>query len=428
MKMRHLYQLSLIISILFSVLPASAQDKAAELYTSGKYDESLSLVLKELDNFYSSRMLETRIPESFITLIEKKEKADLLELYRNRTEKGFFVEENPRIANLHLQAARCYEKKAEFLPAINQCYQSLRYRSITPERDHIVFYQMANIFKQMKQKTATINCLETAVTLNPREYSYSLEIGDLLYRSNDPKRAIYHFERYINQSGETPGPELYLKIANLYEETGNYLQTQKYLQLYLDKKMDNGDIHFALGYISYAHTGNYPLAFRSFSRALELLPKEDLFRRARCGEYMGDMFMSDREYEKAIESYRETIAYGRQVEKDLDSLRQSITETDRKISDLKKSLLKAPAYDQYEELQSTQEKKGRQEKLFKDRRADYEKLHPGVVRWNLAESLVRLERLPEAVEAYRDCLSFNYQAVECRENIKKLRLKISRGY
>lgn len=422
------YGLLYILLILSLCCPVHAQEKAADLFNRGNNDEALKLILKDLDDFYSSRMLETRIPESFITLTEKKEKANLLDMFRNRTEKGFFVEENPQIADLHLLAARCYEKKLEYRPAINHCYQSLRFRSITPARDYIVFYQMAGIYGLMKEKTARINCLETAASLNPGEYTYSLELGDMLYRSNDPKRAIYHFERYVSMSPDMADPELYLKIANLYEQIDKYLETQKYMTLYLQKKPERGEIHYALGYLAYAHTGNYPLAFRSFRKSLELLPEKDIFRRARCREYMADMLMSDREYEQAINSYREAIAYGKQIEKDMESMKSSIAQLDKKISDLKKNLLKTPAFEQYEELQLVQKKKAEQEMVLRNRQADYEKLHPGKVRWNLAGCLVLLERLAEAVDAYRECLVFNYRPVESRENIKKLQLKISRGY
>jgi len=418
---------SLAIILLLTV-PLRSQTTPESLLEQKKFTEALSVINAELDTFYSSRMAETRIPENFITLAESREKADLLEMFRNRREKGFFIEENNRVADLHILAARCHEGIGEYRPAVNHCYQSLRFRIITRGRDDAVFALMASLFSRMKETIATINCLEAAAPLAPDKYEYSLELAEILYRRNDPKRAIYHYENYLSRTRESADPDIYLKLGNLYEITGRYLETERYYSLYLEKKPDNPAIFYALGVIAFRHTGNHPLAFSSFGRALDLLPPDDILRQARCREYMGDMYRSDREYALAVENYRQSILFEKKIREDLDAMRSELAEMETRISNIKKGLLKKPSFDDYEELQILQNNKAKKEMLFKTRESDLEKLHPGVVRWNLAECLELLERLPEALDAYRDCVEAGYRAYEARERIKKIRLKITRGY
>lgn len=398
------------------------------LYNSGSYTKALEVINKKLEDFYQTRVEDKRVPTGFITMKDAAKEVDLKMLFRNRRAEHFFIEDIPATSELHLYAARCYFKLSNLEYSLNHFVQALRFKKVEEKKDDVIYYEMSQVFKQGRYAAAYHNYLETASSLNPDNYQYSLELGRALYRTGMKKRAIYHLERYINGTEEPESPEIYLMLGNLYEDIAKYLETEKYYRKYLEKKSDDGYIHFALGYIAYLRTGNYPLAIQSFDRALALLPETEIYRKSKTYEYKADIALQELDFENAARYYMETIKYQDKINDEIKAKRGEISNLNLKIRNLKSSLLKEENFEQYEEYEHQLDDKGNRETELRQIENEYNKLNAGRVRWNIAYALERMEQYQDAIKYYRDVISFDYNANQARKKIINLELKIKRGY
>jgi len=369
------------------------------------------------------------VPTDFITAKKLEERINVNDLYRKRVAEGFFIEKNIELYTLHLDAARCLFRLGRLDESLNHYGQCLRFKELEPEKDDVIFSEIADVFRKRGDERAYARAMEAAYALNPGNHEHSLRLGVALYRTQEKKRALFHLERFIRWKGERlENPGLYLMIANLNEDTGRYLETVRYYQEYLAAKPDDGHIHFALGHLAFTRTGNYVLARASLARALELLPESDIFRRSKAYEYSADMAMRDLEFEKAVSLYGETIVYQDRIKKSLEEKDREIEKLNSDIRGVKSSLLKQPDFDTYTQYEYLMEEESklrleRREKLY-----SYSKLDAGRVRWNMAECHERLGKLDDAIRYYRECIAFDYDSSRARDRIVKLQLKISRGY
>mgnify|MGYP001166950628 CR=1 FL=1 len=413
-------------------VPLTAQVRDSEEYSgyfnNGNYTRSLEIINKKLDEFYSTRVEDKRIPTGFITMKDVTKDVDLKMMFRNRKAEPFFIEDNPDISILHLYAARNYFKLTNYDYALNHYIQCLRFKKVEEKKDDIIYYEIAQVFKKGNHFNAYVNYLETASSLNMDNYSYSLELGRALYRTEMKKRAIYHLERYLTGTDEPFSPELYLMLGNLYEDIGKYLETEKYYIKYLEKKPDDGNIHFALGHIAFLRTGNYPLSLNSLEKALALLPEKEIFKKSKTYEYKADIALQELEFDKAVRFYMETIRYQQKIADEIKSKQSEIAGLHETIRSLKENLLKVENFEQYEEYENLMDEKGKKEAELRQIENEYNKLNAGKVRWNIAYSLERLEKLNEAIAYYRDAIAFDFNSNQARKKIINLELKIKRGY
>ncbi len=412
--------------------PLTAQNRESEEYinyfNNGNYIKSLEIINKKLDEFYSTRVEDKRIPTGFITMKDVSKEVDLKMIFRNRKVEPFLIEDKPGISILHLYAARNYFKLTNYDYSLNHYIQCLRFKKVEEKKDDIIYYEIAQVFKKGNYFNAYVNFLETASSLNMDNYGYSLELGRALYRTKMKKRAIYHLERYLSGADEPFSPELYLMLGNLYEDIGKYLETEKYYIKYLEKKPDDGNIHFALGHIAFLRTGNYPLALSSLEKALALLPEKELFKKSKTYEYKADIALQELEFEKAVLFYTETIKYQQKIGDEIKIKKSEITGLHERIRTLKSNLLKVENFEQYEEYENLMDEKGKKEAELRQIENEYNKLNAGKVRWNIAYSLERLEKLNEAIAYYRDAIAFDFNSNQARKKIINLELKIKRGY
>jgi tetratricopeptide (TPR) repeat protein len=426
--------LLLITPIIFLMSTIHAQqgrgdDDFLPYYNKGEYKKALEIIQGEIKNEYGKRVAEKRVPSDFISFKKVEEGVNLNALFRERREKGFFIEDNSKLFNLHLYAGRCYYNLTEYDRSLNHYYQALRFKPLEFQKDDIIFYEIAQTYKKLNLNVNYLRMLETSYSLNPDKYEYSLELGNALYRTPEKKKAIYHLERYTRARSDDIGdPEIFLKIGNLNEDIGRYLETVKYYKKYLEKKPDDGYIHFALGYLAYKRTGDFPLAIESFDKSLALLPEKDILRRSKANEYKADIYLKEREFEKATNLYQETIKYQDRILADIDKRKKEILKIRDQIHKLKSSLIKEQDFNKFTEYQYQSEERGRIELENREKNYEFNKLNAGKVRWNLAESYERMGKLQRAIDYYRESISFNYNSNKARERIIKLRLKIKRGY
>lgn len=399
-----------------------------DLYKSGNYIKTLESINKKLDDYYITRVDDKRIPTGFITIKEAAKEIDLKMVFRNRKAEHFFIEDNNDISTLHVYAARCYFKLSNYDNALNNYMQALRYKKIEENKDDVIYYEIAQVFRKANYFTAYINHLETASSLNKQNLSYSLELGTALYRTAKKNQAIHYLEHYIRGTEDTISPDIYLMLGNLNEDTGRYLETEKYYIKYLDKKPDDGYKQFALGHIAYYRTGNYPLAISSLDKALTLLPEKEIFRKSKSFEYKADIALTELDFKKAVQFYSETIKYQARVSEDLKNKKSDLTELNLKIRNLKSALLREENFEQYTEYELLLDAKGKKESEIQQIENEYTKLNAGKVRWNMAYSYERLGDYSGAIKYYRDVIAYDYNANQARKKIINLELKIKRGY
>jgi len=414
-----------------TVLYAQGAEDYISLYQNNEYQKSYDLIISKLNVIYSKRVEDKRIPAGYIALSNVGEDVDLLTLFRNRKEKGFFIEDNSEISELHYFAGRCSVKLGKNKEGLNHYVQSLRFRKIEPARDDVLFYEICQVFKTYNEPSyfkGYIDALEQAYELNPSKYQYSFELGYALSSTKDKKKAIFHLKRYVEDSGEEMKPEVYLKLGTLYESIGKYVETEKYYNEYLRLKPDDAEILFALGYISYSRTGNYVLAESSLQRALKILKDEDLYRRSKSYEYLGDMSYNNLKFEKALSFYYECINFQAKVLEKIAAKNDEKKAKSVNINELKSALINSKEFEKYEDYEILLDERNKLDKEIEALQLEFNKLQPGRVRWFIAVSNEKIEKFDEAIKYYREAVKYDYNSNNAREMIVKLQLKIKRGY
>jgi len=425
-------KISLITIILItSVLTAQVTDSYISLYEKGDYNKSLEMIITKLNNVYSKQVENKRIPAGYIALKKTGEDEDLIKLFRNRKEKGFFLEENDEMAELHVYAGRCSVKLNKKKDALNHLIQSLRFRKLEQMRDDAVFYEISQVFKSYREPEffkGYIDALEQAYSFNPMNYRYSYELGHALSATVNKKKAIFHLKKYIDNTEEKIEPELFLKLGSLNESIEKYMEAEKYYNEYLRYKPDNAEIFFALGYISYYRTGNYILAESSLKRAIQILKEEDYYRRSKSYEYLGDMSYNNLKYENAMAYYRECFNYQNQILEKTASKETERKAIIDKINILKDALINSREFEKYEEYEMLKDDKSKLDREIENLHLEFNKLQPGRLRWYMAESNEKTGNYDEAIKYYREAIKYEYNSNSSREKIIKIQLKIKRGY
>lgn len=430
MKILNAVVLLFFIIISPSILMSQESDNYQILYEKGEYSNALSEVIKKIDEYYSKKVDDTRVPSGYISLRNTGEDIDLIALFRNRKEKGFFIENNPEISRLHLYAARSSSKLNKNRDALNHYVQALRFREIEYKRDDEIFYEIGEVFKSYKSPEfdrAYTDALEQAYSLNADNYNFSYELGMALSSTREIKKALFHLERYVNNTPEAR-VEAILKIASLYDFSGRYIEAEKNYNRYLMLVPDNGEIHFALGYLSYSRTGNYILAESSLQAALQYINENDIYRRSKSYEYMGDMAFSNLKYKKASLLYISTIDYQNKILRSIDEANEDLHKIKGEVNLLKQELIRNKDFEKYEEYEILQEEQGEKERVVENLENSFKRLNPGKVRWNLAEINEKTDKYEEAIIYYRESIKFDHKSGEARKKIEKLQLKIKRGY
>jgi len=424
--------LGIIIVFLFisSIIARDEQDYIS-LYTNNEYQKAYELIILKLNGIYSKRVEDRRIPSGYIALSNVGEDIDLLKLFRKRKEKGFFIEDNSEIADLHLFAGKCCFKLDRKKDSLNHYLQSLRFRKIDPVRDDVIFYEMSQVFRTYRDPAffkGYIDALEQAYTMNPAKYQYSRELGNALFVTKEKKKAVFHLKRYVENTEDEIKPDVYLKLGNLSESIDKYLETEKYYNEYLKLKPEDAEILFALGQIAYLRTGNYILAESSLQRAIKILKNEDIYRRSKSYEYLGDMSFNNLKYDRALLLYSECLNYQAKVIELISVKNSEKTEADIKISKLKELLINNKEFEKYEDYEILIDERNKIEKEIENLQLEFNKLQPGRLRWFIAVSNEKIEKYNEAIKYYREAIKYDYNSNNSREMIVKLQLKIKRGY
>jgi len=406
----------------------SPQPNYASLIKQGNYEEALKEIKKTIDEIYSKRVDDKRIPSGYITIKKDSTVKPLIQLYRNRKNKSFFIEKNKKISSLHYNAAFCLFKLNKYEKSLSNYVQALRFKEKVSPGDHKIFYGMAMVYQKMRQKKAYRDSLEQAFSLDSKNSLYAYMLGNNFFTTRYREKSIFYFNKYLAYETDKIDSNVYLKLSSLYEGVGKYLYSQKNLIKYLKKNKTNGNIHFALGVLCFKKTGNFDLALNSFQLAKKHLAKNELKKLSKISEYSGDIYRKSLEFESAISNYQECIAFMNQLYKKINSLKLKIDKNNRKIRKLKISLLQKEDPEKYERYQFLKKKKSSLYNSLEQIEYQWRLLHPGIVRWKIAQSYLSLKKYKEAIKYFEETIKFFYKPRESRKIIKKLKLKIIRGY
>ncbi len=390
--------------------------------------KSVELIENRLKEFYNKRIEYRIVTSDFISARKTDSDIDLRKLFRNRKVENNFAEANNEIHTLHLYAGKSYSNLNKYNSSLSHYFQCLRFKLIEPNRDDPIFYEIAQVYKKAGNSPGYANSLETAYELNPRKPEYSLELGILLIKLNQKKKALYHLLRYISSTEDAIDSRLYLTIGNLSIENGKFLEGEKYYKKYLVEKPDDANILFALGSISMTKTGNIPLALELFTKSLTFLSDKDISKKSKAHEYIGDIAWNSLNFKQALISYGEALKYQEKMESEVKKFEKKLMDVDTKIKAIKYALVTKKNYDDFSAYETLIDDKSRAEQDLNIIKREYRKLNPGRVRWHIADSHERAENYSDAIEYYRQSISFNYQSDEARKKITKLQLKINRGY
>jgi tetratricopeptide (TPR) repeat protein len=399
------------------------------VYNKGDYNETLKVISEKLASAYNARTDTQKIPDDYIFIKKEEDRKNITFLFMNRKADRFFIEDNPELSGLHLYAARSYFKTGNGEAALNHYFTSLRYKTLDYQKDDVIFYEISQVYKSINFYEAYTRSLETAYSLNPTKFEYSLELGRALGVTKNKKKAVFHLKRYIESRGDDiPDIILFLTLGNLYEDIGEYMETAKNYKKYLDKKNDDGYVNFALGYLAFNRTGDHKLALDCLEKSIKYLPEKELFRRSKAAEYQADIYMQDLEYDKAIQFYLETKKYHDKIQLDIKENNDKISKKNEEIRDAKYAIKAEKLYERYDKYQKLNVEKGSLE--FANREMNYElgKINAGKIRWNIALCYERIDKPEDAIQYYNESVSLDYNSNEARDRIKKLKLKIKRGY
>jgi tetratricopeptide (TPR) repeat protein len=427
----------LVINLFFNTHPLYAQKPDGKpvpsdylsTYNKGDYNEALKILSEKLTSIYSAKSDYQKISTDYIFIKKEEDRKNVNDLFRNRKAQRFFIEDNQELSDLHLYSARCHFKLGNNEASLNNYFESLRYNPLDYQKDDIVFYEISQVYKSSNHMEAYLRSLETAYSLNPTKFEYSLELGKALSITKEKKKAIFHLKRYIESKGDDiPDNNLFLTVGNLNEDIGEYLETAKYYKKYLAKKNEDGYVNFALGYLAYKRTGDHKLALDCLEKSIKYLPENELFRRSKAAEYQADIYMNDLEYGKAIQFYLETKKYHDKIQMDIQENNSKILTKNNEIREAKSAIKTEKLYERYDKYQKLNLEKGKLEFANREMKYEFWKINPGKIRWNMALSYERMDKPDQAIQYFNEAISFDYNSNEARDKIKKLKLKIKRGY
>lgn len=423
-----IYAICALLVLLINKSAKSAEDYVA-LIEQKDYSAASQIIEKQIEEINATRVDDKKIPTDFITLNEESEQIDINKLFQNRKAEHYFLEEIPELYSLHLSAGKCFYELHEYDKALSHLYQSLRYRLITYNGEDSVFYLISQCCLKKGAMKGYFDSLETAYSINSRNLDYSLELGKALAQTRDKKRAIFHLARYAEgKGGDVTDISIYLLLAGLCEDTGNYLKTVDWYKKYIERNMNNGSVYFALGKIQFERTGDYEGSEKSLRKALKLLPSAEIYMISRSHECIADMKFNMLKWSEALFEYQETVKYQNLVLDEINKNDAEILKIDNEIRVLKAGLLKEKNFVKYNEYQYQMQEKERFLSEKRDKKYEYDKLNAGKSRWNSAVCCQNLKMYNEAIDFFRQAITFNYRSNEAREEIIKLQLKIKRGY
>jgi len=392
-----------------------------------KFSEALIIIQSQLDDIYSKRSIEKLIPTSYVAIEKIEEGIDLQKIFSERKMQPYFIENNNTLYALHTNAALCYQNIYKYHEALQHYFQALRFTTIG-EKDHTIFYSIAQIFKKINKFNAYLFYLEEAYEIKPDNYDYSLELSLALSSGKSKKKALFHLNRYIASKGDSVPPNLYLIAANCYESIGDYINAAQQYTLYLNHKPNDYAVLFALGYLAYTKISDMKLAYKSFINAIPLFNENDWVLKGLSYTMLGDIECMDLNYKNGLEHYLQSIAISENMKKTMDDKKAYIHTINDKINAIKSTLLANKDIALYPQYQTLMDELGNNQLELRQLEHEYSKLNVGELSFKIAVTHENIMQFNQAIEWYNKTIAYGVKIRESSKKIENLQLKISRGF
>ncbi len=392
-----------------------------------KFSEALTIIQSKLDDIYSKRSIEKQIPTTYVAIEKIEEGVDLQKIFSERKIQPYFIENNDTLYALHADTALCYQNIYKYHEALQHYFQALRFTTIG-EKDHTIFYSIAQIFKKINKFNAYVLYLEEAYEIKPDNYDYSLELSLALSSGKNKKKALFHLNRYIASKGDSVPPNLYLIAANCYESIGDYIKASEQYTLYLHHKPNDYAVLFALGYLAYTKISDMKLAYKSFINAIPLFNENDWVLKGLSYTMLGDIECMDLNYKNGLEYYLQSIAISENMKKIIDEKKANINTINDKINVIKSTLLANKDIALYPQYQTLMDELGNNELELRQLEHEYSKLNAGLLSFKIAVAHENMMQFAQAIEWYNKTIEYGIKIRESSKKIEKLQLKISRGF
>lgn len=139
-----------------------------------------------------------------------------------------------------------------------------------PEKSALGYYYQAEQHMQLGNYAAALSALDSAIALNPRLTNLYRAKGWVLEKLNQPAAAIAAYRIFLQQrSGQ---PDIWLRLGELYAQTGDYPQAGFFLKKVSEVFPDSAEIQFRLGQI-HIQMNAYARGLKYFEAYEKLSPR-----------------------------------------------------------------------------------------------------------------------------------------------------------
>ncbi|RLJ69845.1 FimV-like protein [Hydrogenivirga caldilitoris] len=142
------------------------------------------------------------------------------------------LESNPNNSEAKMNLGILYLKMGDHQRAVNFLQEALS--DETFDKKHIAFYYMAKVYKETGDREKYIEYLKKATAYNPLFIEAQLELGSAYLDDKRYEEAERLFKTLISNNFKTS--EIYLNLARVYYETGDYEKAKESVKLVLEDK------------------------------------------------------------------------------------------------------------------------------------------------------------------------------------------------
>ncbi|KAI6240106.1 Tetratricopeptide repeat protein 21B [Aphelenchoides fujianensis] len=195
-----------------------------------------------------------------------------------------------------------------------QCYKDILDKNATPQ----AYVMLGDAYMSIQEATNAIDAYETAMRRNPKDFELAVKIGNAYVKCHLYNKAINFYEAAMNSSKQ---PLLRLRFAEQLLRLGNFEKCERVLRDVIDESKDPNDLQELRDHVAFwsllsrmhFEAENLGLAITAQQKA-RALPNEDPWdadeRTDECCEIccrLAELHASRREWQKAIELYKEAI-------------------------------------------------------------------------------------------------------------------------
>ncbi len=420
------------------IVDSSFKEDIKVLMDGKKWKQADSLLTEKIRDIFATRMKNRVVPSEVLEIAiqkaEKKEKQKIIRKPIRYYSELNFIEENPDLFYLYINLALCKINLRDYPSAIRNFREAKRFKQISvKEKKSYAFldYQIAIAHKALNQVDGFYEAMEQALKADPINPNYLMELGQS-YGLWHHERAIQYLEKYLRTAKPDTSDDakkqkmgtLYLNLSGLYEKKKRYLDTGRHYRSYLDLFPENGNIHYALGYIEHSKLGNDDAGLFHYEKALQYLPKEEYKLRFRIHAYAGEIFSRNGQYQKAIFHFQNTKPFYEHIDKDAQNIYQKIDKIKTDMEKVKLEILRQNDLKSQQILASYQAQLDEEKKRMESAQNLKLGYNIGKIEWNIAISTEKNGDLKGSLEAYRKAFAAGYQRQQALEKIKELEKKL----